>query len=553
MLILVIVLSAALVVVLGLLVWVLFRKPTVEPVAVQSTEIARDTAREPMAITAPSTEPAPASSPVVEGGELSPPSVQMVEVRPPLLPPVILQEPEDQQVFCHGVAVFRVRAKGEGLSFQWQLNGQDIEGAVDPFLIKPNVDLDSNGSRYAVRVRNGAGSVTSREAVVQILATHFVTGDPENPFIQISRWSQRQKLGPEIQSNEQLKLLLGNLLEKAPSLALGNAMVTAPSLLVMRLSPELMQSIASGTAQMMLEKGTEAIRGNVVQGRVIIGQASFLNVSNSIKAAGAALAIWQVMAMITAQKFLSDINRRLAGIERGIQDLKEWLEEDALSSLSSDYRYLSQAAASLGSQSLSIEERMNHLNQVDDIDRNCAKLQDLFHQRSLAALEQFRTQDVQGLGLKDNAHALLNYGPQYLRMHYGYLNALKVRCAAAQVRLSLPANPKIIEFRLIEIRKTLTESQIMARIFSEIARDQVGRMKGRFSKDKTDASQRERVKQALEPDLTHLRNVTEEIDTGLGELEMALRETMNRFHRGMEIAVELDASGEVLRVNQVTA
>lgn len=46
----------------------------------------------------------------------------------------------------------------------------------------------------------------------------------------------------------------------------------------------------------------------------------------ALNPAAAALAVWQVMAMVTAQHYLHDIQQRLARIETGISDIKQWLE-----------------------------------------------------------------------------------------------------------------------------------------------------------------------------------------------------------------------------------
>lgn len=104
-----------------------------------------------------------------------------------------------------------------------------------------------------------------------------------------------------------------------------------PALYRLRLAPQLMRGIASGELTMQ-QAVSGGIRGNVVDsGGKIVGQAAFDVASKGPMLATAA---WQLAAQLTAQHFLHEINQRLAGIEKGIGEIKQWLR----ASWSSDLR-----------------------------------------------------------------------------------------------------------------------------------------------------------------------------------------------------------------------
>jgi hypothetical protein len=83
--------------------------------------------------------------------------------------PSILTQPASQTADEGDTVIFSVEAIGSPtLTYEWLLNGKTIPGAQDPSLTLHNVTGDSAG-KYSVKVANGAGDVTSAEAVLTVL------------------------------------------------------------------------------------------------------------------------------------------------------------------------------------------------------------------------------------------------------------------------------------------------------------------------------------------------------------------------------------------------
>ncbi len=82
--------------------------------------------------------------------------------------PVIRTEPTSQTVRRGKSATFNVSATGVGIRYQWQRNGQDLEGATQPTLTIPSAS-DVNATNYSVKVTGSYGEITSRRVSLDVV------------------------------------------------------------------------------------------------------------------------------------------------------------------------------------------------------------------------------------------------------------------------------------------------------------------------------------------------------------------------------------------------
>ena len=88
---------------------------------------------------------------------------------PPPTAPSITMQPQDATVTAGLTATFSVTATGTApLSYQWQQNGTDINGATQSSYTTPVTTTADNNSTFLVTVSNSAGSINSNSAKLTV-------------------------------------------------------------------------------------------------------------------------------------------------------------------------------------------------------------------------------------------------------------------------------------------------------------------------------------------------------------------------------------------------
>jgi endonuclease/exonuclease/phosphatase family metal-dependent hydrolase len=94
-------------------------------------------------------------------------------------PPAITAQPQSQMVSSGQDALFTVTASGTApLSYQWRFNTTNLAGATTSSYTRTNAQPGDAGS-YSVVITNGAGSITSTDAVLTVATT---------PSVVIAQW-----------------------------------------------------------------------------------------------------------------------------------------------------------------------------------------------------------------------------------------------------------------------------------------------------------------------------------------------------------------------------
>ncbi len=108
-------------------------------------------------------------------------------------PPTIATEPQDVHISEGEVVRFSVTAQGEGpVGYQWFRDGVAIAGATEQTLELPAIRRTDSGALFSVAVRNAAGAVQSRPALLKV-----------EPFGEVvaSKWSDKVPSTGELNPN----------------------------------------------------------------------------------------------------------------------------------------------------------------------------------------------------------------------------------------------------------------------------------------------------------------------------------------------------------------
>lgn len=141
-------------------------------------------------------------------------------------------------------------------------------------------------------------------------------------------------------------------------------------------SPSATKALSDGTLSIVATEGglrawaVESGSHRIVEQGVLKSEV-FSKVAKGAAIAGAA---WQILAMITAQKYLADINRQLAAIKVGLEAIRLHLEEDRDGRLIGNLEYLRSHADLIRTNLLKNHEASVISNQLQSIERECTQI-----------------------------------------------------------------------------------------------------------------------------------------------------------------------------------
>jgi hypothetical protein len=93
--------------------------------------------------------------------------------------PVITTQPAGIMVSAGSPAEFVVAVSGHDLTYQWYENDQPIAGATSSTYTVMFPSMAMDGSKYHCVIANGAGSVTTEDAAIDVVEKAQITGQPQ--------------------------------------------------------------------------------------------------------------------------------------------------------------------------------------------------------------------------------------------------------------------------------------------------------------------------------------------------------------------------------------
>jgi hypothetical protein len=255
---------------------------------------------------------------------------------------------------------------------------------------------------------------------------------------------------------------------------------------------------------------------------------------------------WQVLAFATAQKYLSDINKRLANIEHGVGEIRQFLFDNHESELVANYGYLRQVASTIERGILSPEDVIIVGGQLEDIERQCSRVMEHSHIGCQRTIDETKTE----LSRKwSNLESSIQYSQQRADefRQYGRMSllALSVRIVATHLRATLPLNKMIARNRVEHLRESVEDYDAFRQSFAKKLRNTCDTIYARF-----------RFGATVEEAKTRAKNYIDCVDDTLiqheAELRRAIENVAQRLADADEAKISLRWYAQIDSENQVT-
>lgn len=344
------------------------------------------------------------------------------------------------------------------------------------------------------RRRRSKPNTSTEEAQVQSVRVRDVHGEEEGntatvPDIhssQLVEWIDRVPEGyaesASIAATAGFSRAVQPLLQQLPaSVAAGSA---ASGTYVLRFSPETTRMLHEGSASLM-----KAVNGSgdraIAVAKDGIREHGTLTRQGPVKALGA-LAIWQVLSIVTAQRYLASIDEKLAKLSTAVEGIRTWLEEDRHGRLVASIEWMQDWATRARDGALHEIDIIAVDSQLERIEVECR--QDINRANSLLAgctarLGQLR---LTGAGLMShhrNAAELVGEAERQIGVA---LTANFVRAASAQLRAGLPLDSRVARDRLASVSRDLRRQSEAIDDLHKLVLARHRELRGRFSFRSTD-------------------------------------------------------------------
>jgi hypothetical protein len=301
----------------------------------------------------------------------------------------------------------------------------------------------------------------------------LVIGDVQHPGIVIQPYvPQAEDLHESVDLRHDQLSGLEALVRHIPALALASANTTAQTYVV-RFAPEVAGRLAAGSATLMraLDGGVHAIAVGT-DGR-IIGQ-GILVAQTGLAFAGAATAVWQVLAFVTAQYYLVGINRRLAAIEEQLDAVHARMDDQDAATLINNFKRLQSIQVALADCRLTDLDVQSFVAAVDMIDHECGRMMEMCligMQRSHQHLDMMNLQGT--FDPFNEVSTARRRVKEYTHTAQVWSMAALARVAAAEVRCALPVDRGVAQLRLRETKDELQRWETARGKFTDLAKARV--------------------------------------------------------------------------------
>jgi len=372
----------------------------------------------------------------------------------------------------------------------------------------------------------------------------IILGNINDPWGEIARYPKIEMDNyEEFQLNEKTLIGFSNWFQQAPNLAQSGAQMMMNTY-TLTFKPEIAKGIADGSLKIM-ESLDGGIRTVAVDNNNIMRGVGSLNPATGIQSLANVMIVWQIEAVITAQKFLADINQQLVQINKDLKEMKTFLENQQYSALIGNLEYIQGIQDILNSQSFDNVEFGVFLHQLEAIERECTKIIRTLESQMATVYVNFERQPLKAkINVKENFIASSQLINDYQRLERGYLVAVAVRCLASQTRCAIPSNRNVALRRLSTLQTEISTWNENRRSFYQLVSERLPELTSLFDDGK---EKRRKIRNEMYPNKNSLARMGENIQKLVLETENNIRNQIQENSQPLSLLVELNEDGQIIK------
>ncbi|MBE0670634.1 MAG: hypothetical protein IH588_08610 [Anaerolineales bacterium] len=393
----------------------------------------------------------------------------------------------------------------------------------------------------------------------------LILGKVDDPWGEIVRYQKTEIDGyEEIQLDEKSLIGLSGLFHQAPNLAQSGVQMVMNTY-TLSFKPEIAKGIADGSLKMMesLDGGFRAIAVNA-KGKEIIQGVGSLHLAEGLKLTAGLMAVWQVLAVVTAQAFLMDINKQLVNINKELEGIKNFLEHQQYATLIGNFKYIQTIRDLLSSQSFENLEFGVFLNQLEHIERECTQIMVALELQMNTVYADFEKQPLRAyISAQENLLASKKLITNHEQQARNYLIAASVRGLATQTRCAIPSNRNLALTRLSTLQTELStwneNQQKFYQLVSERAPELIDWSDSKFYSrvsawlpsltDRFTGRQKKQIqlKNKMQTSQDSINQMGELLQKSVLETKNNVRNQLQENSQPLSLLVELNENGQIIK------
>lgn len=348
---------------------------------------------------------------------------------------------------------------------------------------------------------------------------------------------------------------LAPLLQHAPRVLVeGASAISSATKLVMVFSPEATKALGRGVLELTpsgnLDGAVRAVARTTDGSKKFVENA---NILAEVNIAAVAAAAWQVAAIVTAQKFLADINAKLATIERGVAAIMRSRQDEVASKLEANLAYLRDRADTIRAGTVNVMEMQAIVGQLEEIDRTTRAIT-----RQMTRQLHGHTQDVANASwgsswfnaesTRCEAEEAVAQGEDTARK---VLFSTQVRLLTASLRSALGLHDEYNSRSVDSLRGELASLQEAWSGFDGAVDVRLHDIGAPFQFGETDRKQRGSVRGALVDATQRVREERAATTKSVGQLQKLIQSGVREADLPLHLEVEVDGDGNILHADRL--